>query len=273
MSLIGVKERVFPAKKQYHLFADLGLPHQVTVTLYSYPFRHIVLDDFLPAEQYQALSHAFKRVLDSGLSQAPRRDIFSRFDLYDLYAYTPKPTLELPLGFFFSESYIQTLESALRRSLSRDTFLTCHHHQPSPEDNYIHNDYMYEYFVHEPLGNGVNPWYHQCDKRTPSKQGSPRVRAAAVIYYLNNDQQEDQGGETGIFVSKQKDSLVRKISPVNNRLTMFDITPTSFHNYMRCSMPARNSIAQWFYVTEEETLRRFPGTQPGGWGHLHTKKP
>lgn len=264
-----VRERFFPRRVRYRVFEDLGIPHEVVVTIYQYPFRHIVIDGFLPPAQYKQLSSDFAQTLAKGLSETAQKDRFSRFDLYDLYAQMPEPTLELPYGCFFAGTYFQMLERALGRVFSRDTFATFHHHAPNPQDNYIHTDYVYEYFRDEPLPNGINPWYHQCDKHRPSPGARPVVRAAAAIYYLNNEWVAGQGGETGIFATKEARSLVRRLAPVNNRLIAFDITPTSYHNYMACALPARNSLAQWFYVSEGVVAARFPRQRPGGWEKLH----
>lgn len=271
-SLTAFKERIAPTHKTFRLFEDVGTPHEVTVTVYTYPFRHIVIDNLLPRAVYEALEGDFNRILALGISEERTRGQFNRFDLYDLYSYVPKPTLELPYGCFFSETYFQMLESALARTFTRDTFATFHHHTPNPEDNYIHNDYVYEYCADEPLPNGINPWFYQCDKHRPSANGRPVVRAATSIFYLANGWQPGAGGETGIFKTKDPASLVRSVAPVNNRLLAFDITPTSFHNYMKCSMPARNSLAQWYFASEGDALARFGGARPGGWEHLYADK-
>lgn len=269
--LTTLRERIAPVKRTFSLFADVGVPHDVMATIYRYPFRHVVIDNLLPQEVYESLERDFTRILSRGLSEERTREKFNRFDLYDLYSYTPKPTLNTPYGCFFSETYFQMLESALARTFTRDTFATFHHHTPNPADNYIHNDYVYEYFADDPLANGINPWFYQCDKHHPSKEGRPAVRAATSIFYLANDWRQGLGGDTGIFKDKDPASLVRSVAPVNNRLLAFDITPTSFHNYMKCSMPMRNSLAQWYFASERDVLARF-GARPGGWEHLYASK-
>lgn len=268
-AITRLRERFSPRRMRFELFADLSLPHEVTAIVYSYPFHHIVIDNLLPQQMYDALVSDFRTTLAKGLSPSPDKGHFSRFELYDLYGFMPRPTLEVPYGAFLSESFFQMLESALARTFSRDTFFTFHHHLPNPEDNYIHNDYVYEFFADEPLENGVNPWYYQCDKHQPSEKGRPVVRGATSIFYLNNDLQTGEGGETAIFSANDPTKLVRKVEPVNNRLLAFDITPRSFHTYQRCSMPERNSFAQWYYVSEEDALARFPRIRPGGWDHLY----
>jgi hypothetical protein len=264
---MAIKERFLPQRRTFRLFEDVGAPHEVTATIYTYPFRHIVIDNFLPVTVYEKLVTDFNRIFERGLSMTFDQNRFSRFDLYDLFSHVPKPTLELPYGCFFSETHFRMLESALARTLLRDTSMTYHHHEPTPEDNYIHNDYVYQFLGDDPLDNGVNPWYYQCALHDASPAGRPVVRAATSIFYLSNEG-EGQGGETAIFAAKDSASLVRTIAPVNNRLLAFDISPISFHSYLRCTMPSRNSLAQWYYVLEDDALRRFEGRRPGGWEHL-----
>ena len=231
----------------------------------------MIIDDFLPQAVYDALVEDFRRVFAKGVAATADRNRCSRFDLYDLFSYPPRPTLELPYGGFFSEAYFRMFEEAFGRTLLRDTLMTYHHHEPNPEDNYIHNDYSYQFFSDDPLPNGVNPWYYQCNSHAPSVGGRPIVRAATSIFYLANDLTSGTGGETAVFKSKDPASLVRAVAPVNNRLFAFDISPAAFHGYLRCSMPARNTLAQWYYVLEEDALRRFAGKRPSGWDTVHAR--
>ena len=260
------KEELFPQKVTLDLFEDIGTSHKTAAKRYSYPFTHVSIENFLPEGAYQELVDAYKARLDKGLSMVHDGEKFGRFDMYDLYSFVPKPGLDVPHKFFYSESYFKALESLFNITLSRDTFVTYHHHLPSSQDNYIHTDFSSGYFMDDPLPNGVNPWYYQTPHTKPSENSRRMGRAIAVIYYLNNlDWNEKLGGETAIFETKEGGTPVRRLAPINNNLSAFEITPHSFHNFMKNSSPSRNSIAQWFFVSPEEMKKRFPNKDIGEW--------
>ena len=266
-TLIRLKEKFFPEKIPFEIFNDLGTPHHISAQRYAYPFTHVSIPDFLPPADFQKLTELYEEMLSRGTSETHDSEKFSRFDMYDLYSYMPQPDLKAPQRFFYSESYFQMLET-LFGPLSRDTFLTFHHHELSARDNYVHTDFVFGCFADDPLPNGVNAWFKQCHHTQKSTDPAVRTmtRAVAVIFYLDNAEwQKELGGETGIFTSTDPHSLVRALPPVNNTLTAFEITPSSFHNFMKNNSPSRNSIAQWFFITPEETKKRFPTHDIGDW--------
>ena len=116
------------------------------------------------------------------------------------------------------------------------------------------------YFVDAPLPNGINPWHFQCTHSAPpaTEQSRAMPRALAAIYYLNDSWQLSDGGETAFFSANNHTALERKIEPVNNKLLVFEITPTSWHSYLKSAAPSRNSVAQWFFMPPQEAARRFP---------------
>src|SRR6185437_4273855 len=121
------KEELFPQKTTLNLFDDLGVPYTTVAKRYAYPFTHISIENFLPEAAYRQLVDVYKTQLDKGLSMAHDDEKFSRFDMYDLYSFVPKPSLDAPHKFFYSESYFKALEALFGFTLSRDTFVTYHH--------------------------------------------------------------------------------------------------------------------------------------------------
>ncbi|OGC87992.1 hypothetical protein A2419_00805 [Candidatus Adlerbacteria bacterium RIFOXYC1_FULL_48_26] len=260
MGLFPSLEKIFKKDQSYELFTDVGFTHTVRPQVYTSPFRHIVIENFLPEARNAAIKENFARTLAMGLGGETSQDRFRHRTMYDLDLFWPEPSLEGPQSPFFSVSYFEMLRKLFDRPLSNDTILSYHHHDKSVDDNYIHNDFTEGYFVDAPLPNGINPWHFQCTHSAPpaTEQSRAMPRALAAIYYLNDSWQLSDGGETAFFSANNHTALERKIEPVNNKLLVFEITPTSWHSYLKSAAPSRNSVAQWFFMPPQEAARRFP---------------
>lgn len=260
MRLVSSLARMLKPDTQYELFGDVGLSHIVHPQVFTSPFRHVVIENFLPEAHNAELKEHFERTLSMGVGAEGIQDKFRHRMMYDLDLFWPEPSLERPHSVFFSTSYFAMLSKLFDTPLSNDTILAYHHHEKSAEDNYIHNDFTDGHFIDDPLPNGINPWYFQCTHSAPPADQESRAmpRALAALYYLNDSWKPSDGGETALFSANNHAALERKIEPINNRLFVFEITPTSWHSYLKNAAPSRNSVAQWFFVSPEETARRFP---------------
>jgi hypothetical protein len=264
MGLLSTLSRIANPGPSFELFSDIGFTHTVRPELHIDPFRYILIDNFLPEAQNAALRDHFKRTLDAGMGEDGAHDKFRYRKVYDINLFWPQPSLDAPYSAFYSKSYFEMLRTLFRVPLSNDTIVMYHHHGASNNDDYIHNDFAEGHFMDEPLPNGINPWHFQCTHSAPPESEHTRTmaRAMAGLYYLNNEWKPGDGGETAFFRSHNPDSLVRKIEPLNNRLVVFDVTPTSWHNYLKSSAPSRDSVAQWFFIPMDECRKRFPSTPP-----------
>jgi 2OG-Fe(II) oxygenase superfamily len=264
-SISFLLEKKFPSSKNYILFEDIGLPHPVIIQSFSYPFRHIIIDDFLPSDANTALREQFDQILSRSVSEKKDLSRFVRREMYDVDIFWPQPRLDDAHRYFFSLRYFEMLRKFLKAPISNDTILMYHHHDENKEDNYIHNDYLGGFFMEDSLQNDINPWYFQCTHSAPPQsenKSRKMMRSAAAIYYLNENWDEKQRGETGLFWKNDPRFLAKKIAPLNNRLLVFEVTPFSWHNFMKNNMPSRNSIAQWFFISENDANKRFPNEHP-----------
>ncbi len=236
------------------------------------PFRHIVVDDFFEPAFYSYLCKAFQNRLDLGLSETPQRGRFARQpNSYDAYLWVPNPRSGFPLNFFYTAEWDELISGIFALRSSKDTILSFHHHRPNSKDGWIHSDFSLCSFVEDRLRNGINPWYHQCryEDSTGDQQSGTfrRMRAVALIFYLLNDpqRQDGDGGETALYPVKDAKSPATVIAPRNNRLFAFEINPNSFHRFLSNRNYQRNTIIQWLHQEPEVARERYPDALPVHW--------
>jgi len=231
------------------------------IVMHDEPFRHIVVDDLLTDTLYEDLCCFFADSFSRGLSEKPDRNLFSRHQGgYDAYIFTPNPRAEYPMSFLNSRGWVEYLSSLFAIQSSDDTITSFHHHLPSGADGWVHSDYSLCSFREDRLDNGINPWYYQCIYEDDVKGRQPdttkRMRAIAIIYYLANEPwKEGDGGETALYNKEQ--NIVKKVAPINNRLLAFEISPTSFHGFVKNHRHIRNSISQWIHQEPQSMFEKF----------------
>lgn len=256
--------RLFTAVDKYQksLDEDFDLkeyiqPHALSVKLELYPFRYAVIDDFFKPEFFEKISQYHQSLLSQGVSDNVKdTHKFHRFDEkidYDGYVFSPRPTTQEPLKLFFSLKWNIFFSKLFHKPTTFGTNFALHHHTPKDRTGWVHHDYATYIFPHKlVLSNGVTATVGEEE----SYPEDPKVyklffkqkRTIAIIYYLNNPEWKDgDGGETGLYSSKDKKSLVKKIAPVNNRLLVFDVSPASFHAFQE-NLKERNSVVQWFHA-------------------------
>ena len=231
------------------------------------PFRHAIIDDFFPEQIYDRLCEEFDKKLTHGLSEKYSKDCFYRQGHYDAYAWILDPEFSEYWNFFYSFEWYSFLKNSFQLPILTNTRVALHHHKSFGASGTIHNDYNLTNFVLEPLENGVNPWFHQCIYMR-ARVTHPRVqhncRSIAVLYYLANSKNwaPTDGGETGLYQDPLvNDNPVIKIAPLNNRLVVFEVSPLSYHCYLRNGPTPRNVLAQWFHVLERDAILLY-GKEP-----------
>jgi hypothetical protein len=121
-----------------------------------------------------------------------------------------------------------------------------HHHPPGDRTGFVHHDFADKQFLPESLlPNKV------ISGEVPKGDNTiTRRRIISILIYLNNPPwQEGDGGETGIYTA-EKQTLLKKVPPINNTLFAFHISPKSMHAFQGNNKP-RNSIVQWFHIPPE----------------------
>lgn len=246
--------------------------YKIPIEVKEQPFRHIVVDNFFTKNFYHQLCVEFYKILRHGLSEERKRDMFSRSPRsYDAYNWVINPKCVHPLSIFFSSEWENFITKTFGVTSSKDTVAAFHHHNIGSNDGWIHTDFSLCSFKEDRLANGINPWHYQCDYEDSSPNKQPdtlkRVRQVAIIYYLLNDPrwQEGDGGETAFYKDKTFGSVASKIAPANNRLLAFEISPFSFHTFLKNNKHERNSIIQWFHQDPAIVGEKYQGYEFTHW--------
>lgn len=222
------------------------------------PFRHIIVDNLFPQEIYSKLVADFQRKLQQGLSEEYSKEQFYRQGHYDAYAWILDPKFSEAWNFFYSRAWYERLKQEFKLPLLPNTRAAFHHHRPLGKRGTIHTDYNIANFVQEPLPNGINPWFHQCvymRARVVHPAVTQNVRSVAILFYFENADPwtRQEGGATGIYALKDgQPELTKRVAPKNNRALIFEVSPISYHSYLRNGPSPRNCLAQWFHIDENE---------------------
>lgn len=224
------------------------------------PFRHAVIDDFLKPGPYRHVLEHFNAVIARGLAQEPKRGQFHPFPLiggkleYDGYLYIPDAHEPQVPRFFYTAAWNRLFSQAFNRPTGWCTSLAYHYHPPGDRTGFVHNDFTSKEFSWaDRLSNGIV--FREREKKGLPGEFTQR-RTIALIYYLGNDQwREGDGGETGLYRSAgEMPELL--VSPKNNRLLAFEISPKSLHAFQSNKTP-RMSIVQWFHIDENYAEQKY----------------
>lgn len=243
-----------------------------SIEIQEKPFRHVIIDNFFEPGFYADLSKEFNKLLDMGLSDNPmEKSIFHRFKKYDAYSKMINPKWDYPFNFFYSSDWDSYLAGIFGIQSSKDTIANLHHHAVGSEDGWTHNDYSLCSFKEDRLPNGINPWFHQCiyEDSSPDRQPDTlkRMRSVVMMIYLCNDPnwKEGDGGETGLYRENNRESLVEKVAPINNRFFAFEISPYSYHGFLKNIKSPRNTIIQWLHEEPSNKYKKFGFYKPVAW--------
>ncbi len=229
-------------------------PNSFSPTVLKEPIPHILVDDFLLPEAYAAIENSFKQELARGFSTTTKdRSHFHAFDIdYDGYKFAPKTNLkqENPYRVFYSVQYNQYFSKIFKQLTTLNTSFALHHHPPGDRTGFVHSDFVDKYFdVRMALPNLVLSHGSDILPKGQEEWYFKEKRIIALLFYVGNQEwQEGDGGETGLYDSDHK-TLVKKIAPKNNRLLAFHISQKSFHAFQGNKTP-RNCIVQWFHLPD-----------------------
>jgi len=192
------------------------------------PFRHWVIDDFLPESLANALLEAFpsseEPIWDNYKYEMQTKSAANKFILL------PEP-IRTFISYLSNDSFISILETltSIYPLLS----------DPSIDGGGLHQIY-----------NGGSLSIHADFARHKKYDITRRLN---LIYYLNPDWQASFHGNLCLY--DPSGSIVKKeISPIFNRLVVFETTNTSFHGHPdKLSVPSstsRKSIALYYYTSK-----------------------
>lgn len=238
--------------------ADYINPYSFSYTVEGEPFKHVVIDNFFKEDFAKKLKEEFNKKLSEGFS-GDYKDLskFRVFDpkiKYDGYVYTPKLNTDETTAVFYSLTWNIFFQKMFNKPTTFGTNMAFHHHPPHDATGWVHNDYATHIFPQKlVLPNGVHASAGEnisggVESERLTKNAIKQKRTIALIYYFNDTPWNDgDGGETGLYASRNEKDLVKKIAPRNNRLLAFDVSPKSFHAFQENKFE-RNSIVQWFHV-------------------------
>ncbi len=239
----------------------------------SDPFGHVVARNVFTRAFYDSLAAQLSTLLNRGLSDSPDGSRFSRaMPGYDAYGISITPHLGEPVTTFISPAWRDLMCGLFTIEATPYVFAGAHHHAPHGSDGFIHNDFNPVWFPRAGAGEIQIPDPRRCDFKTGAGSLAPAekvetIRGAVVLFYLLNDGwQAGDGGETGLFASRDAAGApAARCLPENNSLVAFECTPHSFHAYLSNHRRARTSIIMWVHRGLDEAVERHGGEQIERW--------
>lgn len=232
----------------------------------AYPFAHIHVEDVLVAPVYEQVLAAFRGVLACRAEdRAGSARLAYHGETFDGYLMPFHPDLKGALALFVSKAWVDLLARATGVTATRDVNGALHHHAKGSRHGFVHKDYSACWFIENPRPDGINitdnaRCHYRTGKTPDGELAQERVRAVAMIYYLNNPAwAEGDGGETGLYLGSH-DPVERPaaiIPPVNNSMLVFECSPYSYHSFISNRRNARSSIAMWLHRTKADAVGKW----------------
>lgn len=229
------------------------------------PFPHVVADRVFRARAYEELEEAFAERLAGSVA----REQFSRnMPGYDASGMTLTPRTSGPLKLFISRAWHDLIAKIFHIDSTCHMSGGLHHHERGSADGTIHNDLNPGWFADHEASDGIIVSDETiCDYRTGQTPtvgitAHETVRAAAVLFYLNNQEWEcGSGGVTGLYHTGGDSihSPAAVVAPHNNSLLAFECTPYSHHAFLSNRRQARNSLVVWLHRRKSTVIVRWGG--------------
>jgi len=229
------------------------ISENVSLEIYEKPFKYIIIDNLFKQEIYDKICKKFPELIAK--RNRPHGQVGSNpNNIYEaiIYGLMPEDCVE-GLEFFVDPFWKKYLSDLFDVILNQHTAYSAHFHKGSKENpsksGWIHKDLSICSAIDEP--NKEIKIVNDCDysdDTTNFPNTTKIIRSVVHLYYLNNidNLTEEDGGGTGVYSSYDHKDLVKVITPVNNRLFSFEITPLSFHAYIGAKFN-RSALVQWFH--------------------------
>lgn len=231
------------------------------------PFPHIRVEQVFIDSTYSQLLAAFRETYSRSNAGRPEAErlVYLKGN-FDAYLMPFKPSLSGPLSLFVSRAWVDLLSKVTGVSATRDVNGALHCHPTGSKDGFIHKDFSSCWFVDKPRPDGINVANNEiCNYRTgavsiPGTVAQERVRAVAMIYYINNPPwSPGDGGETGLYRTDH-DPIHQPavaIPPINNTMLIFECSPHSRHSFISNLRNPRSSIVMWLHRTKPDTVAKW----------------
>jgi hypothetical protein len=233
-----------------------------------YPFPHVRAHNIFQPFAYREIERSFLKILGFGLREERVAERFSRiFRDYDAYGSRLPHDKEDPLWIFASREWHDLLAGLFRLRTTGDINVELHHHTLGSSHGRIHNDFNPGWFLGEASLSGVNlsdgdicSYKFGTLRCATPLQPHRRIRALAMIFYLaNKNWKQGDGGETGLYEFGDADvaSPDVAIAPTCNSLLAFEVTPHSFHAFLKNKRSVRNAVVLWLHRDYKEAATQW----------------
>lgn len=225
----------------------------------THPFPHVVADDVFPLSIYERLVAAFRRRFEQ--AEAEQRVTHTRNYQADIVALREQDRHEFPV--LLDRAWHDLLARTAGTAHSGEIDGALHRHAVGSASGWVHTDFMASWFdsaaapgealvAGRVRGGGAGP-------ASPCVAPVERVRALAMILFLDNHWSEGRGGETGLYrhAHQAVDQPDVRIAPRNNSLLAFECTPHSYHSFLTNTHHPRHSIILWLHRGREATVAKW----------------
>jgi 2OG-Fe(II) oxygenase superfamily len=236
------------------------------------PFRHIRAERVFREDSYRGLERAFLAIKDARATDANGKLQFRQGPAgYGALMVAMHQQLTSRFAPLFERRWINFLATLLDLPALAQVDGGLHHIPLNSGSGWIHNDFCSGWFDAGVTGDVVFPDRKKCDYFTGTPRSSdaqPReyIRAATMIFYLQNDGwQEGSGGETGLYAATRAGlGKMCAVAPLNNSLLLFECSPHSYHRLLANPGCPRNSIILWLHSSVQNAQSR--------WGRAFTRR-
>lgn len=234
-----------------------------TITISSYPFNYLVVEDVFEPVLAANLAFLFRELIVGAQGIGKVGEVGEL--IYDALNFTPtvEHVKETAMSVFASAELREFVSSVFHIRLDENFMLGMHRHNPGSRRGWPHTDFAVVSFPNTPTH--FNGWriFHQgngCNYADDSRDRQPdsikTARAVACLYYTANPEWErGMEGETGIYADLGK-RLVDRVAPKSNSLLIFEISPISYHGFLGSTQVQRNSYIWWYHSHPRYLLER-----------------
>jgi hypothetical protein len=208
------------------------------------PFPHVVARDVFRPLVYERIAQGFRDYVELSTRLAYA-------DEHDFVGGALDETAPEALRFLRSPEWCGVFSAMFGFEPVAHVSAGVHRHRPGGRNGFPHNDVKAER-----IPGMTGSASRRADELAPAGEGLPCVRAAAVLFYLNNDEwRPGDGGGTGVYRhwSDPVDAPVAVAPPVNNSLLAFACTPFSYHSFL-ANRRQRDSCVLFLYRTLDSYL-------------------
>ncbi|MBT4964386.1 MAG: 2OG-Fe(II) oxygenase [Francisellaceae bacterium] len=233
------------------------------------PFRHIKLENFFKENFYSQVCEAFQKLKSRGLSPHRCNERLSHMGKYDCYSLENLEKYRYPLDFFTSNAWKGYFSQLFDIPLTTGQVTSIHHHLVGSKTGWNHTDFNVVNMFDPSKQNNINSKYNNeityfaiKGKKYPDYIRQA-IRSIAVIFYFNNDDWHfGDGGETALYKGANPLNPVKLIPPRSNCIFAYEVSPNSYHRFIKNQVSERNSIICWYHSEIKTKLQRFPNSLP-----------